>query len=562
MIMSVQRKISLGFIILFVFILILMGYNNNRMNSVVDSFNHVINTNIKNIDLVNNVKSDLATEGLYLRGFIIDDNASNKQKLLVYQEKLSKSVEELQKNADSKKMKDYSAIMSDLMTNYSKVITNIVQLKEEGNNDDAVSQLTSAESANHDMMSIITSAEKYQQDELNAAHENVDHIAQVAKVVAIIIAIVGMIIALLFINRVKRLVVQPLLKVVDGAKQIASGNLLQDDIIIKSKDELGALASSFNEMKKNLQTIIIHIGEGSRQLSASIEELSASTEEISNAADEVSNSVEETSQGANDSAEIAKDAVTAMHETSTGVQRIAEASHSLFKQAKQATELADNGGKILQVAKGQVQLISESTNQTNELIIRLKKQATEIQVMTKEITDISEQTNLLALNAAIEAARAGEHGKGFAVVADEVRKLAEQSKNSAEQIVKLTNTIQTDTEVVAKSVTNSLKNVEEGVYVITNASDSFGHIVNSVEDMTSRLEDVTATSEQLSAATEEVTASVEEIANHSQLSAQATNNISGSVEEQNATLQEINSVVQELSKQSVELQELTQQFKV
>ncbi|MGG0657532.1 methyl-accepting chemotaxis protein [Rummeliibacillus pycnus] len=560
--MSVQRKISLGFIILFVFIMILMGYNNNRMNSIVDSFNQVINTNIKNIDLVNNVKSDLANEGLYLRGFIIDDNASNKQKLLVYQDKLSKSIEELQKSADSKKMKDYAAIMNDLMANYSKVITNTVQLKEEGNDEEAVSQLTSAESANHDMMSMIASAEKYQKDQLNAAHKNVDDTAQVAKVFAIIIAIFGMITALIFINQVKRVVVKPLLKVVEGAKQISSGNLLQEDIIIKSKDEIAVLATSFNEMKKNLQTIINHISEGSRQLSASIEELGASTEEISNAADEVSNNVEETSQGANDSAAIAKDAVIAMHDTSTGVQRIAEASQLLFEQAKRATELADNGGKILQVAKGQVQLISESTNQTNELIISLKKQATEIQVMTKSITDISEQTNLLALNAAIEAARAGEHGKGFAVVADEVRKLAEESKNSAVKIVNLTNTIQSDTEVVAKSVTNSLKNVEEGVYVITNASEAFGHIVNSVDEMTSRLEDVTATSEQLSAASEEVTASVEEISNNSQLAAQSTSVISGSVEEQNATLQEMNSVVQELSKQAVELQELTHRFKV
>lgn len=560
--LSVQRKISLGFIILFVYIMILMGYNDNRMNRVIDSFNHVINQNIKSINLVNSVKSDLANEGLYLRGFLIDDNASNKQKVLVYQDKLSKSIEELQKNADSKKMKDYTVMMSDLMSNYSKVITTIIQLKESGNSDDAVSQLTSAESSNHDMMSMIASAEKYQQDELKAAQENVDHIAQVAKIVAFVIAIGGMITALLFINRVRRLVVKPLLQVVEGAKKIAAGDLLQEDITIKSKDELAVLATSFNEMKKNLQTVINHISEGSRQLSSSIEELAASTEEISNAADEVSNSVEETSQGAIDSAEIAKDAVTAMHETSTGVQRIAEASQTLFEQAKKATELADNGGKILQVAKGQVQLISESTNQTNDLINRLKKQATEIQVMTKAITDISEQTNLLALNAAIEAARAGEHGKGFAVVADEVRKLAEESKNSAEKIVNLTNTIQVDTEVVAKSVTNSLKNVEEGVYVITNASDAFGHIVNSVEEMTNRLEDVTATSEQLSAASEEVTASVEEISNHSQLAAQATSNISGSVEEQNATLQEMNSVVQELSKQAVELQELTQQFKV
>lgn len=560
--MSVQKQISIGFLILFAYIMFLMFFTNNRMSSVSNSFNEVIDTNIKNINTISNVKSSLSNEGLYLRGFIIDANVSNKQKLTSYQESLTKSVEDLKKNSNTKKMKDYSVMMSNLVENSNKVINNIVQLKEQGQDEDAKLQLPNAESANHDLISLISSVDRFQQNQLSQAKTEVDQTAKVAKVVTFVVAIFGMVSSLLFINRVRRLIVKPLRKVVEGAEQIASGNLTHDDIIVKSKSEIGELASSFNEMKKSLQTIVQHIGDGSRQLSASIEELAASTEEISNAADEVSSNVEETSQGSVESAAIAKDAVVAMQETAIGVQRIAEATQTLFDQAKQATELADNGGKILEVAKGQVQLISESTNQTNDLITRLQQQATEIQNMTNVITDISEQTNLLALNAAIEAARAGEHGKGFAVVADEVKKLAEESKQSAEQIVKLTHTIQTDTEVVAKSVTNSLKNVEEGVYVITNASEAFGHIVNSVEAMTSRLEDVTATSEELSAATEEVTSSVEEISNHSHLAAQATSNISGSVEEQNATLQEINGVVQELSKEAVELQDLTHHFKV
>ncbi|MGX9134726.1 methyl-accepting chemotaxis protein [Rummeliibacillus sp. JY-2-4R] len=560
--MSVFKKISVGFIVLFIFILLLMGVNNNRMNSVVGSFDNVIDSNIKNMNLVNNIKSNLANEGLYLRGYLLEDHNSNKQKLLTYQDYLTKSVDELKKNANTKKLKDYSAMLGDLIVKNNQVINDIVQLKEQGQNADAIAQLTNAESANHDMMSLITTVEKFQQNELENARQSVIHNSAVAKYISIIIAICGMITSLVFINRVRRIIVKPLLKVVAGAKQIASGNLTQEDINLKSKDEVGELANSFNEMKKNLQSIIQHIGDGSRQLSSSIEELAASTEEISNAADEVTNSVEETSQGVNDSAEIAKDTVYAMQETSIGVQKIAEASQIIFEEAKQATDLADSGGKILEIAKGQVKIIANSTNQTNELIIRLKKQTADIKNMTNGITDISDQTNLLALNAAIEAARAGEHGKGFAVVADEVKKLAEESKSLSVKIVELTNTIQSDTEVVANSVTQSLKNVDEGVYVITNAAEAFSHIVESVKEMTSRIEDVTATSEQMSASSEEVTASIEEISNQSQLAAQATSNISSSVVEQNATLQEINSVVQELSRQAVELQELTHRFKL
>lgn len=560
--MSVQKKISVGFIALLLFLLILMGVNANRMNKLVGSFNELINTNIHTINQINAIKSNLAFEGLYVRSYLLDSNASNKQKLLSYQEATTKSINDLKKNANTKKLRDYSEMMNDLTTDYNKVIDGIVESKEQNMDDNAASQLTSAESASHDLMGIVASADKYEQDSLKAAQDQVDYIAKNAKILNFVIAILGILTALLFINNVRRIIVKPLLDVVKGAQQIAAGDLLQDDIPIKSNDEVGKLAASFNEMKKNLQGIIRHIAAGSHQLSSSIEELAASTEEISHAADKVSDNVDETSRGAQDSVDVAQEAAKAMQETSLGVQRIAEASQTLFDRAKNATELANQGGKILNVAKNQVQLISDSTNQTNNLIIGLKKQAEEIQHMTNLITDIAEQTNLLALNAAIEAARAGDHGKGFAVVADEVRKLAEESKNSAVQIVKLTTTIQMDTETVAKSVNSNLKNVDEGVHIITDAANSFDDIVESVDEMTTRLEDVTTTSEQLSAAAEEVTASVEEIATRAEMSATSAKNISGSVEEQNATLQEINGVVQELNKQATGLQDLTYKFRV
>src|SRR5690606_34190453 len=124
-----------------------------------------------------------------------------------------------------------------------------------------------------------------------------------------------------------------------------------------------------------------------------------------------------------------------------------------------------------------------------EKIKQLSRQSAEIENITKVITDITDQTNLLALNAAIEAARAGEHGKGFAVVADEVRKLAEQSKNSASQIAGLTSTIQEDTREVEESVNATVQNVDQGVIYLQNAQVSFNHIVGSITDMTAQIQE-------------------------------------------------------------------------
>lgn len=559
--MSIRKKIGFVLISLIVMMLIVLMFNYNRLSRIQDSYSDVVNNRMVKVQLANDIQFNLGMQGLYLRAYMLEPNVSNKESLIKYRNQLDISIDRLAKVADGD-MKHFVKAMSNSNDDFNTAAQKTVDEMEAGHKEKALAFTNEAKDANENILGISTNIKSGEQAQLNTANKEVQNIANTAKWVSSIITLLAVVLGVVFVIYVNRKLIKPLLRITDEATTIANGDLTNPDVKINSKDELGQLAEAFNQMKDSLKSLIGKIADNSSQLSAATEQLSASTNEVSTAAEEVSQSVEHSAKGAVDSVAIAKDSAIAMQETSAGVQRIAEASQLLFDHAKEATQIASSGGQILIVAKQQMKVISDSTNQTNDLIQKLTEQTKEIQRMTNVITDITEQTNLLALNAAIEAARAGEHGKGFAVVAEEVRKLAEESKDSATQIVQLTQTIQLDTDVVAKSVVEGIQNVEQGVYVINNAAESFGKIVESVDSMTSQLEDITATSEELSAGTEEVTASVEEMANNAEVTANHNANISASIEEQNATLQEINSVVYELNERAVGLLELAQTFKV
>lgn len=377
---------------------------------------------------------------------------------------------------------------------------------------------------------------------------------------ATVLTILGIAITLSYTVYVHYKVIQPIKQLTEAAQEITSGKL--DTVVIEVHDngEISQLAQSFLDMKNQLRTMTQKIANSSTDLSTSIEELSASTSEITLAVEEVDQQIEKTSDGLKQAAQSASESAQAMQETVDGIERITVATQDVFSHAKEANEIAGNGVAILHVAKEQMQFISSSTDKTSSLMQQLSTKMSDIKSMTDMITAITDQTNLLALNAAIEAARAGEHGKGFAVVAEEVRQLAEQSKHSATQIVDLVVGIEHDTKQVASSVEEDLKNVQQGVYVIDEATKSFGTITQHVSRMNNQLEDISATAEQLSSSANEVASTVITIADGMGRLSNYTESVLQSMDEQTASMQAVNHVTQDLSVQADSLQKLTNQF--
>lgn len=394
---------------------------------------------------------------------------------------------------------------------------------------------------------------------VNTISETVMSLITMFSITLIIIGCIAVGFSMLFI----RGMVRPIRIMNEQLKDIAEGEGdLTKEVSIKSKDEIGELANSFNKMISSLRTMIQQISFTSEQVAASSEELTASTEQTKLGTDQIATSIQEVAIGADAQGQGANESSKAMQEITINIQQVSETVASVSGAATETSQEAYLGNESLQQVIKQMTHINEAVNESSSVIKQLGEHSKEIGKIIEAITGIADQTNLLALNAAIEAARAGEHGKGFAVVADEVRKLAEQSKESADHITTLINQIQRDTTHAVDVMDKGTKEMVVGMEVVHETGDGFQRILKSIEHVTGQVQEVTAISEEIAAGAEQVNASIEEMANIAQTSASNTQNVASAAEEQLASMEEILLSSSSLSNMAEDLQLLIKKFKI
>lgn len=561
--MNVGKKLNMAFSVIIGLMIASVVITLINLASIREQSELALGSRVQQLQLAEEVQKGIFQQGLYARAVILNNNEKTMQELKDSAKILDEDILEIKGLLISKEMKESWGKMNESNDLFNGQLEELIKAVENDNLKEASrivnEKLTITNGA------ILTEAKTmidYQNKKLGEARAATNDAIAFTRMVAIISVIVSILIGIFLMMMIKRTITRPLQQVTKAVEIVSKGDLSQEDINYKSKDEIGILTTGVNMMKENLRRLIQNIQSNAEHLSAAAEELSASTEEVTATNENISSQVATTSKVTEGSAKAANESAIATDETAQGVHRIAEAVQTLNLASTNARGISTNGVSILGQAKSQMDVISNSTSLVNQLVDKLAKQTEEIEKITGVITDITDQTNLLALNASIEAARAGEHGKGFAVVAEEVSKLADQSKESANLIVALTQEIKADTKNVEKAVENSLVSVQDGVQIIVDAGTSFATISEAINTMTSQIEDVSATAEQLSAGAEQVSASVQEISSGTQQTAGSIEVIVNAMGEQISTMVQVSEVAQDLSLSAQRLNEEISSFKV
>ncbi|HLC41344.1 MAG TPA: methyl-accepting chemotaxis protein [Methylomirabilota bacterium] len=348
-----------------------------------------------------------------------------------------------------------------------------------------------------------------------------------------LIAICGTVLLVSF--ALSRLVIRPIREAQERVRDIAEG---EGDLTKRlhegSSDEIGDMARGFNAFLERLHRMVFQLAQTSGRVASASEELAVSAGDLARGAEEQSAK----------SAHVA----SAVEEMSASVVEVAKNASGAAQAAKEAAVVAQRGGEIVARTVSGMEAIAKSVEHVGGIIRALGKRSDQIGEIVSVIDEIADQTNLLALNAAIEAARAGEQGKGFAVVADEVRRLAERTGKATKEIAEMIRAIQAEANGAVESMDSGQGEVRAGVELANQAGRALTEIVGMVERVTAQVQQIAAAAEQQSTSSEEISSNVEAVAT---IGRQALVGVQGTAQ-----------AAGELSHLAVELQGVVTRFKL
>lgn len=518
--MGVKGKLALGFGLILLMLGLIVGYLVYNLNILDRQYRDITENKIRVKEQALAMSNNFTISGYHLRGYLLTGDITYSNSCDQSIGKVHSLTSEINSKLETLEEKAVFENISGKMAAFEKYARDLIALKGAGKNEEVKRYFLEN---SHLLSGAVSAIEEFVKFEEKIVEHHSGQVAREMKKVsfqstaaALAVVVLGITVALL----ISRSISGPLALMGEKAGIIAGGNLAVDDLRFKRKDELGRLAQSFNQMKQSLAEFAVRINEIAGRLSDQSSTLAAQAQQ--------------TSAGAGETA-------AATGEIATTVDQVAQNAQEVARAASVMVSHAGTGQKGLERIDREMAAIAGSTSDVQKSINDLAGDIKSVSRFVDIITSIADQTNLLALNAAIEAARAGEYGRGFSVVAEEVRKLAEESSQSAREIQQLITKVLSRSDQAVKVISTGVEKVVQGSKVVEEVSHSLASIIDLTGNLTEQVHSVAASAQQVSSGIQ---------------------NVAATAEEQTAAMEEVTAAAESLNSLAVDLKNWSGKFRV
>ncbi|WP_107925859.1 methyl-accepting chemotaxis protein [Lysinibacillus parviboronicapiens] len=545
---SISTRIIFAFTIVVAVIVVYIAYNVLAITQNNTATEQIVDEELQLLITDYELASTIAVRIAAARGYVLSGEEKYKD---IYTHNVERALDNEKKRLAISHSTEFQKF-SDMAKEWSSYVQkDVFDTYDQGNVELATKNLAAMDAKATEIREGYEGLAEQRKQSINAVGSDMIAAGESKQITSVIVGIAIVVIAIFTALISARRISKPIIILTERMQRITEGDLSEPALDAKASDELGQLTTATNKMSEILNRLLKHIQTVSNHVATHSEELMQSATEVKVGTEQIVDTIAEIASGTEIQASNASDVATTMTEFTTQVTDVNMSSKDVNQYSQEVMHLTEEGKGLMAASTQQMKTIDHIVKEAVHKVDNLSKQTQEISKIVAVIHAIADQTNLLALNAAIEAARAGEHGKGFAVVADEVRKLAEQVSVSVDDITSIVQKIQHDSVIVTASLETGYGEVEKGTTQIASTNETFNHIAEAVYAMSTSIVTMSSRLEEVAQNTLNINKSVDEIAAVSEQSA-------AGIQETSATIEQAASSMDEIKNSSVNLAEMAE----